>query len=205
MTSTGREPDLSGFALHGDNPTDPVLGRLVGRGLYDEMKGTAYAIVEGVDGRTHHLRFSDLDMTGDAKPGAIVEARSYEDAKGRKRLSLATRSDLSIEAQVTAPGATWIDRQLLAKDPPLSGGGFGAELRNAMDRRADHLIEEGLARRQGQRVIFASDLLNTLRRRELDDAIAKLSTDTGLAHHPSAESEHVTGTYRQRLTLASGR
>ena len=44
-----------------------------------------------------------------------------------------------------------------------------------------------------------------MRRRELDDAIAKLSTDTGLAHHPSAEGEHVAGTYRQRLTLASGR
>ena len=190
MTGAGREPDVSGFALHGDNPADPVLGRLVGRGLYDEMKGTAYAIVEGVDGRTHHLRFSDLDMTGDAKPGAIVEARSYEDAKGRKRLSLATRSDLSIEAQVTASGATWIDRQLLAREPATSGGGFGAEVRNAMDRRADHLIEEGLARRQGQRIIFARDLLNTLRRRELDDAVAKLAPETGLAHHPSADGEH---------------
>jgi hypothetical protein len=151
------------------------------------------------------LRFSDLDMTGDAKPGAIVEARSYEDAIGRKRLSLATRSDLSIEAQVTASGATWIDRQLLEREPATSGGGFGADVRNAMDRRADHLIEEGLARRQGQRIIFAHDLLNTLRRRELDDAVAKLSTDTGLAHDPSAEGEHVAGTYRQRVTLASGR
>ena len=205
MSATGREPDVSAFALHGEEPSDPVLGRLVGRGLHDELKGTAYAIVEGVDGRTHHLRFADLDMTGDAKPGAIVEARSYEDAKGRKRLSLATRSDLSIEAQVTASGATWIDRQLLGRESATSGGGFGAEVRNAMDRRADHLIEEGLARRQGQRIIFARDLLNTLRRHELDDAIAKLSTDTGLAHHPTAEGEHVAGTYRQRVTLASGR
>lgn len=55
-----------------------------------------------------------------------------------------------------------------------------------MDRRVDYLIEEGLAHRQGQRVIFARDLLNTLRRRDLDDAVAKLSTETGLAHHPSA-------------------
>ena len=205
MSAGGREPDVSAFALHGEEPSDPVLGRLVKRGLDDEMKGTAYAIVEGVDGRTHHLRFSDLDMTGDAKPGAIVEARSYEDDKGRRRLSLATRSDLSIEAQVNASGATWLDRQLLAKDPPLSGGGFGAEVRDAMDRRADHLIEEGLAQRMGQRIIFARDLLNTLRRRELDDAVAKLATETGLAHLPSAEGEHVAGTYRQRVTLASGR
>jgi hypothetical protein len=44
-----------------------------------------------------------------------------------------------------------------------------------------------------------------LRRRELDDLVAKLSMETGLAHHLSAEGEHVAGTYRQRVTLASGR
>ena len=67
MTGAGHEPDVSGFALHGDAVAEPVLGRLVARGLHDELKGSAYAIVEGVDGRTHHLRFSDLEMTGDAQ------------------------------------------------------------------------------------------------------------------------------------------
>jgi uncharacterized protein DUF3363 len=74
-----------------------------------------------------------------------------------------------------------------------------------MDRRGDHLIEEGLARRQGQRIIFARDLLNTLRRRELDKAVAKLAIETGLAHRSADDGEHVAGTYRQRVTLASGR
>ena len=74
-----------------------------------------------------------------------------------------------------------------------------------MDRRIDHLVEQELARRQGQRVIFARDLLNTLRRRELDEAAARLSAETGLAHRPSAEGENVGGIYRQRVTLASGR
>src|SRR5271165_3043475 len=166
MADLGHEPDVAGFALHGDQPAEPVLGRLVGRGLHDELKGTAYAIIDGVDGRTHHLVFSDLEMTGDAKPGAIVETRAYDYAGGRERVSLATRSDLTVEAQVSAPGATWIDRQLLAKQSALSGSGFGADVREAMDRRIDHLVEQDLARRQGQRVIFARDLINTLRRRE---------------------------------------
>ena len=205
MTEAGREPDVSGFAMHSDTPSDPVLGRLVARGLDDELKGSAYAIVEGIDGRTHHLRFPDLELTGDARPGAIVEARAYQDGGGRQRLSLAIRSDLPIGAQIAVQGATWLDRQLLARDPPIGGSGFGAEVRQAMDRRVDHLTDEGLARRQGQRIAFARDLLNTLRRRELDDAVAKLSTETGLAHHPSAEGDHVVGAYRQRVTLASGR
>jgi type IV secretory pathway VirD2 relaxase len=199
------EPDVSGFALHGDEPVDTVLGRLVERGLHDELEGSAYAIVEGIDGRTHHIRFTDIEMTGDAMPGAIVEARTYDDAQGRKHLTLATRSDLGIETQVTARGATWIDRQLIARGSEISRAGFGIAARDAMERRIDHLVGEGLARRQGQRVIFARDLLNTLRQRELDAAVSRLSVETGLLHRPSSEGEHIAGIYRQRLMLASGR
>ena len=46
---------------------------------------------------------------------------------------------------------------------------------------------------------------STLRRRELDEAASKLSAQTGLAHRPCAEGEHVSGICRQRVTLASGR
>ena len=74
-----------------------------------------------------------------------------------------------------------------------------------MNRRIDHLIEQDLARRQDQRVVFARDLLTTLRRRELDEAAARLSVQTGLAQRPSAEGEHLSGVYRQRVTLATGR
>src|SRR6202163_4135563 len=58
MSRAGREPDVSGFALHGEHPADLVLGRLVTRGLDDELTGAASAIVEGVDRRTHHVRRS---------------------------------------------------------------------------------------------------------------------------------------------------
>ena len=206
MSAEGHEPpDVSAFTVHGDTPSATVLGRLVKRGLDDELKSTAYAIVAGVDGRTHHMLFTDLELTGDAHSGAIVEARVYDDASGRRRMSLATRSDLSVEAQVTAAGATWLDRQLLAKDAPVSEGGFGAEVRKAMEARIDHLASEGIAHRQAQRVVFAPNLLATLRRREIEEAAAKLATETGLAYQPPAEGDYLTGIYRQRLTLASGR
>ena len=205
MSRDGLEPDVSRFALHGEEPSDTVLGKLVHRGLDDELTGSAYAIVAGVDGRTHHLRFGDLEFTGDAPPGAIVEARAYDDSNGRRRLSLATRSDLSVSEQIGASGATWLDRQVFAKDPLLSGGGFGAEVRAAMEARIDHLVEEGLARREGQRVIFARDLLATLQRRELEQAAVRLSANKGLTYQPAAEGERVAGVYRERVTLASGR
>jgi hypothetical protein len=74
-----------------------------------------------------------------------------------------------------------------------------------MHCRIERLVEQDLARRQGQRVVFARDLINTLRRRELDEVAASVSAETGLAHRPSAEGERVSGVYRQRVILASGR
>jgi len=41
MTDVGREPDVAGFTLHGDEASEPVLGRLVERGPHDELSGTA--------------------------------------------------------------------------------------------------------------------------------------------------------------------
>ena len=205
LTRGDRAPDPGTFAIHGDDQPS-VLGRLADRGLHDELKGSAYAVIDGVDGRAHHIRFSSLEATGDAQVGAIVEARPFTGGDGRQRISLATRSDLSLEAQVTSAGATWLDRSLVAREPPaLAQGGFGSEVREALERRTEHLASEGLARRAGQRAVFARDLLETLRRRELDAAASRLSAETGLAHQPSAAGEHVAGIYRQRVQLASGR
>ena len=206
MSAGGRDPDISRFALQGDDPADPVLGRFVARGHHDELKGSAYAIVEGIDGRTHYVSFSDLEVTGDAQPGAIVEARAYDDLKGRRRLTLAVRSDFTLGQQISAPGATWLDRQLLARETIATGsGGFGAEVRDAMDRRVEYLAAEGLARRQSQGAIFARDLLNTLRGRELSAAAKDIVAETGLVHRPSAQGEQIAGIYRRRVSLSSGR
>lgn len=198
-------PDVSRFAIHHGPPVDAVVGRLVDRGLYDELKGSAYAVVDGVDGRTHHLRFEDLDMTGDAKPGAIVELRSWDDSRGQQRHSLATRSDLSLGEQITSDGATWLDRNLIASEQPVLGGGFGAEVAAAMESRTDHLGNEGLAQRRGNRVIFARALIQTLKDREMLHIKTDLVNRTGLAPLPTRPGDHVTGIYRQRVTLASGR
>ena len=200
------ERSVADFALDGGDATPQLIGRLVARGLDDELKGTAYAVIDGIDGHAHHIRLTDLDAASDATPGSIVEVRQFQDAVGRRRIALAVRSDLSIDAQVQAGGATWLDRQLIAREPAsLSSGGFGREVRDAMDARIEHLVAEGLAKRQGQRVIFARDMLDTLRRRELDAVAAHLNASTGLPYHPARDGEAVVGVYRQRLDLASGR
>lgn len=206
LTERGIERGASSYVLAGESLGDPVIGRLIDRGLDDELKGTAYAVIDGVDGRTHHIRLPHLDAAGDSAPGSIVELRTFDDAKGRRRVALAVRSDLSIEQQVTASGATWLDRQAIAREPvPLGGGGFGGEVSEALELRVDYLIEEGLAKRQGRRVIFNRNLLNTLRTRELDTVGEKLAAEISRPHTPSATGEYVAGTYQRRIALASGR
>ncbi|CAM5473615.1 hypothetical protein MAUB1S_07955 [Mycolicibacterium aubagnense] len=206
LTERGIERGSASYVLAGESLDVPVIGRLVERGLDDELKGTAYAVVDGVDGRTHHIRLPHLDATGDSPPGSIVELRAYEDAKGDRRVALAVRSDLDLQHQVSATGATWLDRQSIAREPvAMSDGGFGAEVRDAMRQRAEHLVGEGLAEQQGRRVIFNRNLIETLRRREVDAVAGQLAKETGQPFKPAESGEYVAGTYRQRLTLASGR
>lgn len=205
MRMQGLAFDPADLAVHDRAGDAAIVGRLVARGLDDELAGSAFAIVDGVDGRTHHLRFADLEWTGDAAPGAIVELRHWEGRDGAQRLSLAVRSDLPLADQIAARGATWLDRQLIARDPVLAGGGFGRAVQDSIEARGAFLEREGLARRQGGRWVPAAGLIETLRQRDLEAASAAIAGRTGLAHRPSAPGEHMNGIYRERVTLASGR
>lgn len=59
-----------------------------------------------------------------------------------------------VERQVTAEGATWLDRELVANRPEsLRDGGFGRGARDALARRRQWLIADGLARMEQDRVV----------------------------------------------------
>jgi len=133
-----------------------------------------------------------------------VEALAKKQARYPSRIT--TLSFLSLEAQVGADGATWLDRQLLAKEPSaLRGERFGAEVAQALRRRQEHLIEQGLAESNGQRVRYQRNLLRFLRRRELTAAGEKLAKETGLAFVESQDGDRIDGVYRQPVRLASGK
>lgn len=205
LSEHGIERPAAAYVFAAERHGSQVVGRLVERGHYDELKGTAFAVVDGADGRVHHIHFPDLEATGDSAPGSIVELRVFEDASGKGRAALAVRSDLSLDAQIKAEGSTWLDRQLIGGMARELGGGFGLEVRQVMEARTEHLIDEGLARREGARVVFARNLLATLREREVDVLGEKLSREMNLPFQRAGQGDYVAGTYRQRFALASGR
>ncbi|MGJ5181994.1 relaxase/mobilization nuclease domain-containing protein [Bradyrhizobium oligotrophicum] len=204
----GEERAVADYAIDGFDDRSPIVGRLVDRGLHDELTGEAYAVVDGVDGRAHHVRFRGVEAFAQAPPvGGVVEIRRFGGPdEARPILALATRSDLSLADQVTAEGATWLDHRLVEREPmPLAHGGFGAETRDALKARAEHLADQGLARRQGQRIVVQRDLLKTLRQRELEAVGARLTAQLNMPHLSAAAGAPIAGTLRQRLVLASGR
>ena len=85
----------------------------------------------------------------------------------------------------------------------LGQTGFGAEVRVVTQRRAEQLVEQGLAERHARGVVFTRDLTGSLRRREVEGA--QTAAATGRPFNPSAPGEYVAGTYRQCFRLASGR
>lgn len=115
------------------------------------------------------------------------------------------RSHLSIEQQVGAQGATWLDHQMVDDAKELSPRGFGAKVRDALQGRIGFLVEQGLAERRGPRVVLVRNLLSTLRDRELASVGKVIQHETGLIHRPLRDGERANGIYRRSVQLASGR
>jgi type IV secretory pathway VirD2 relaxase len=139
-------------------------------------------------------------------PGDLVErGRQYDAQHLGGGVAVELKSHLPIERQTRVIGATWLDQQLIGGGKGLGDLGFGNEVKGALQQRADFLIEQGLAERNGQRVSLARNLLATLRGRDLTKAAMDIAVETGLAHRPLADGQRVAGIYRRSVMLASGR
>jgi hypothetical protein len=138
-------------------------------------------------------------------PDDLPERGRLYDAQRIGSATVELQSQLPIERQTRVIGVTWLDRQLIGEAAGIADSGFGAEVREALRRRTDFLVEEGLAERRGARVVLARNVLATLRGRDIDAAAKAIATETGLTHYPVVDRERVSGVYRRSVLLASGR
>ena len=138
-------------------------------------------------------------------PPDFLSRSHAHDAQRTAGGTIELRSHLSIEQQVRAQGATWLDHQMVGDARELSSRGFGAQVRDALQGRIGFLVEQGLAERRGPRVVLVRNLLSTLRDRELAAVGKVIQHQTGLVHRPLRDSERANGIYRRSVQLASGR
>ncbi|NGY05936.1 relaxase/mobilization nuclease and DUF3363 domain-containing protein [Solimonas terrae] len=199
---------------------DQTIAELASDGLYRTEQHVAIARVERPDRdpqeyvTAHVRRLEALRRAGIVErvaegvwhvPTDLPERGRQYDARRANNSAVELHSQLPIERQMRAIGATWLDRQLIGDAGGTSDQGFGGEVRAALRQRVDFLVEQGLAERRGQRVMFARNLLATLRSRDVETAAKGIADDTGLAYRPIADGERVGGVYRRSVQLASGR
>jgi type IV secretory pathway VirD2 relaxase len=262
----------------------PIVGRVITRGLSDELNDRHYLIVDGVDGKTRYVeigkgeatepvpedsivhisprniqsrkvdrtvaeiarendgRYSidvhlehdptateeyarahvrrleamrrltqgverEPDGTWIIAPDHLERAAAYERERGKASpVIIRQLSHLSLEQQLETDGATWLDRELVASDSLfVRDVGFGREMRDAQARRRQWLMAQGLARQEQDRVIYRSDLIDTLQKRELTRVARQLSKELGLTYVETGPGERVEGTLCRSVELASRR
>lgn len=157
-----------------------------------------------------HRRMPGVERLDDGSwsipPDFVQLAERYEVLRARDapvRVTLV--SPLPLEGLAEHDGATWLDRQLVEAGPKPRDQGFGREVRAALDRRRAWLVEQGLARIEGDRLAPGPGMLAVLERRELRRVSQSISAASGLDFAPAAPGSRVEGIVRRRLELASGR
>jgi hypothetical protein len=73
LAARGEARSAENILLHGGTTSVPVIGRVIGKELTDELGDRVGIIVDGIDGRVHHLVLGEAAMTDEARLGAIVE------------------------------------------------------------------------------------------------------------------------------------
>jgi type IV secretory pathway VirD2 relaxase len=281
MTEAKLERSPLLYTIH-DRDADPIVGRVVARGLADEEGERRYLVIDGIDGHSHYadigeaegsfpvgsvIRLSNRsteprrvdrtvaeiaaandgrysidihlqhdpaasdtfaqahvrrleairratgaverepDGTWTIAPDHLNRVREYERRLSQLRpVAIEILSTLPIERQIGAEGATWLDRQLIGGvDHGRAAHGFGRDVYQALVRRQQWLIEQGLMQRDGSDVLFRKDLLTVLERRELRQAGDQLAAELGKPFAEPIPGIRVEGVYRQAVDLASGR
>ncbi len=140
-------------------------------------------------------------------PKDIVErGQAYDLTQGGDGLRIRTLSAIGLDRQIASDGATWLDRQMTTNDrSDLRDSGFGREVGKAMNRRAQRLVEMGLATVKDGKIRVPVDTVATLERREIERVGHQMARERGLTYMPANAGEYVSGRLAGVASLVSGR
>lgn len=132
-------------------------------------------------------------------------------AHDRKGHGLGARMELhspiGLDRQVTHDGATWLDKELMRQgSPDLRETGFGLEMKRAMERRKQVLVQRGDAQDLGQgRIRAPRDLVQRLEAREIDRVGRAMATERGRTWTPVKPGSRFGGELVGSTQLPGGR
>jgi Protein of unknown function (DUF3363) len=129
--------------------------------------------------RSHIRRLEALRRAGHVEridadhwkvPKDIVErGQMYDLSQGGDGLRVRTLSVLNLEKQIGSHGATWLDRELIAREHTATAdSGFGRQVNNALSRRAQRLVEMGHATAKDGNIHISASNVATLQQQEVE-------------------------------------
>ena len=210
-------------------PSDKAIASIAKDGIYRPSRHLEQVKFEGsVPGGDHqgfveaHLRRLEalrragiterIDADQWRIPNDFAERAAAYDAGRAPQASVRILSSLDLERQIGSDGATWLDRRLLGNVSANPGqseivpSGFGQEVRTAMERRREILVERGDATRQPDgRVAYRRDLIASLQEREVARVGAEIAQAKALPFRAPRDGETVNGKFTGTVQLSSGK
>lgn len=205
-------------------PSDRTIASISEGGIYRPSRHLEQARFEGrVPGGdyegyvgAHVRRLEALRRAGIAEridadqwriPEDFESRASAFDASRNRQVNIRILSSARLEQQISADGATWLDRRLVsAEASDLAPTGFGQQVRDAIDRRRKHHIDRGDASPgPNGGTLYRRNLLATLRGREVARVGGELTSSKGLPFRAATDGETVTGKFTGTVQLSSGK
>ena len=182
------------------------------RSAIDRIGGDPEAFV-----RSHVRRLEALRRAGHAErigvdhwrvPADLPErGQAYDLARDRANIRVSVLSPTGLDQQIGHDGATWLDRELLSRQRiALAGEGFGQEVKAALERRKQALVNMGHVKDLGEGQLRAPrDLVQRLEAVDIERAGKVLAAERGLQWQPVVVGSHIIGQLVGSTQLSSGR
>jgi type IV secretory pathway VirD2 relaxase len=187
----------------------PLIGKVLGTGLVDEITDRTWVVVDGVDGRVHYADLGRLRTTELPHRGMLVALAGDQTSRGKPTSvpRLEVLSAVELGRLVNYDGPTWLDQAIAGKfKVEETMPGFAAELRQALSARAQWLADRGLAvPAEANEVAPVPQMLLTLRQREMAHIAETLARQMKATYVPHAPGSRVSGIYERPVVTPTGK
>lgn len=136
----------------------------------------------------------EADGTWNIAADHVERALEYERRRAaREPVRIAPLAGMALEQMPSHNGITWLDEDASLSDARGPADSFGARVADAMGRRQQWLVEQGL--------VDKPDRLDILRRRELQRVAGQLSREIGAPYVDTEPGLPIEGTYRRSVQV----
>jgi hypothetical protein len=138
------------------------------------------------------------DGTWKIAPDHLDRALQYERRRAeREPVRIEPLAAMALEEMPAHDGITWLDEDQSVARAGGAPGSFGAKVADAMRRRQQWLVEQGLPDKP--------EMLDILRRRELMRVAGQLSCELGVSFAEAEPGIPIEGTYRRSVQVGTAR